>query len=278
MRHSVFLCILPAVLLLTGCHTADCRCTVPLSPETICTAEDASALLTEMLLHTEKCISFPMPEDDPDALIQHAAASHVLARTMLKRVSWVRSGEMLTVQAEYAVPTDTLRRQKQMLADAAALWNHETSAEPDAVRVLLAHDQLCRTCEYADELPECHGAAGALLLHRAACDGYAEAFALLMESAGIPVMIVTGVSADAEGHTENHAWNLVQLAENWYHIDCTWDDSAVQPAHTYFLCNDDTMRLTHVWDTKKYPPAQGGGYRYETIVSDMAAKVRKDGF
>ena len=230
-----------------------------------------------MLLHTEESVSFPMPDVSPESLIQQAVSSHVLARTMLRRLTWTRCAETMTVQAEYVLPTDTLWRQKQMLADAAALWNHETSAEPDAVRVLLAHDLLCRTCEYADDLPECHGAGGALLLHRAACDGYAEAFALLMESAGIPAMIITGVGADADGHAENHAWNLVRLSGAWYHIDCTWDDTDAQPSHTYFLCNDDAMRLTHIWDTKKYPPASGGGYRYETIVSDMAARVRKGG-
>lgn len=38
-----------------------------------------------------------------------------------------------------------------------------------------------------------------------------------------------------------HAWNLVKLDGEWYHIDITWDDSVSLPSHTsytYFLQSD----------------------------------------
>jgi hypothetical protein len=39
----------------------------------------------------------------------------------------------------------------------------------------------------------------------------------------------------------NHAWNLVKLDGDWYHIDVTWDDAVSYPSYTsydYFLQSD----------------------------------------
>ena len=43
----------------------------------------------------------------------------------------------------------------------------------------------------------------------------------------------------------NHIWNMVQLGENWYHVDITWDDPSKSEqdwpghvGHTYFLNSD----------------------------------------
>ena len=259
----------------TGCCQ---KRNAPEAGENIVVTKDAGTAMKEMLLHTDETLRIRVDDAAmPEQWLSEALDSSVLARTMLRSVSWSQSGDILTVSAQYAKPRDMLLMEKQMLADAAQTWYNETAAEPQAVRTLLAHDLLCRSCQYCDDTPDCHGAAGALLYRSASCDGYAEAFALLMETAGIPVRIVTGIASETDGIPESHAWNLVQLSGVWYHVDCTWDDIDAAPEHTYFLCNDDTMRLTHTWDAKKYPPAQGGGYRYELIASEMTARVKKGG-
>ncbi|ETP73898.1 Transglutaminase-like superfamily protein,putative cell wall binding protein [Lachnospiraceae bacterium JC7] len=55
----------------------------------------------------------------------------------------------------------------------------------------------------------------ALVNGKAVCQGYAEAFQELCESAGLSTRIVSN---------STHAWNLVKLDGEWYHVDITWAD------------------------------------------------------
>ena len=52
------------------------------------------------------------------------------------------------------------------------------------------------------------------------CEGYAKAFKYLCDEAGIGCLIVEG----ALGGAGNHMWNLVQLDNAWYVVDCTNND------------------------------------------------------
>lgn len=54
------------------------------------------------------------------------------------------------------------------------------------------------------------------------CDGYSEAFQLLMNMAGIPCV---HVCAYPEDYDEGHQWNKVQLNGVWYNVDLTWADT-----------------------------------------------------
>ena len=71
------------------------------------------------------------------------------------------------------------------------------------------------------------------------CDSYSKDYLLLLNTAGITAQRVTGTG---------HAWNAIQLGDEWYHIDVTWDDSgdATVPvsgkeSHDYFCINDELI-------------------------------------
>lgn len=59
---------------------------------------------------------------------------------------------------------------------------------------------------------------------RAVCGGIADAYAFLLDRAGIPARTVTGVAAANDGGTEGHAWNLAVLDGAAYYFDPTWDN------------------------------------------------------
>lgn len=90
------------------------------------------------------------------------------------------------------------------------------------------------------------------------CEGYAEAFKILCDKAGIPCIVVVG---DANGG--GHAWNYVKMEDNkWYAVDLTWDDQGVI-CYDFFLVgssstngnfNNDstTFSQEHVNTGKRY--------------------------
>ena len=109
------------------------------------------------------------------------------------------------------------------------------------------HDYLVLNCAYDYDnylqgtIPsESYTAEGALLKGTAVCSGYASAYQLLMQRAGIPCEYVSGYA------TGNHAWNVVEIDGQWYHVDATWDDPVPDREgyvrYDYFLKSDSYMR------------------------------------
>lgn len=140
----------------------------------------------------------------------------------------------------------------------------------DAEIELQIHDKLNDMVTYDKELIEiglegpdlAHTAYGALVdngrgtRHRAVCDGYAQAFQYLLGKAGICAAQVTG-DADKPGGTlwgdAYHAWNIVRLDDEWYEVDCCWDDLELEELQDFYLekeikkVEDKYFYVTHHW-------------------------------
>lgn len=50
---------------------------------------------------------------------------------------------------------------------------------------------------------------------KACCSGYADAFLQMAKACGLSARYI---------HSTSHAWNLVKLDGDWYHVDVTWED------------------------------------------------------
>lgn len=94
---------------------------------------------------------------------------------------------------------------------------------------------------------------GALHDQRAVCEGYARSFKYLMEKVGVPCVLVSGTGTNSEGKSESHAWNYMQVNNQWYAVDVTWDDPVVvgggSPSTTnlyrYFLKGSEEFYKDH---------------------------------
>lgn len=162
-----------------------------------------------------------------------------------------------TYQAEdETVPTTVVGKVNQIVSE---LITPEMS---DYTRALVLHDWLIYNANY-DYTFTHYEASGVLLYGTGVCDSYARAYLMLCTAAGLECLIVTGQAGG-----DNHAWNLVLLDGEWYHVDCTWDDPGKggSECHTYFCVNDETMALDHVWGTSGTPgdvlppDAEGGDF------------------
>lgn len=112
-----------------------------------------------------------------------------------------------------------------------------------------------------DPIP--HLAYGPLVEKRGICDGLAWAFKRLMDEAGIDCIYVTGFLKD--DLKVGHAWDLVKLDGQYYHVDPTWGIKDDGVYINGLLQSDSVMKHTHIWDSSKYPAAKGMRFSYEYI-------------
>jgi len=126
----------------------------------------------------------------------------------------------------------------------------------DFEKALALHDWLILHADYDTDY--CfYGAEGVLIYGKGVCQSYADAYAMLLEKVGIAVKTVVSTAMD-------HAWNLVRLDGEWYHVDCTWDDPiGGREYHEYFGLSDELMKEDHTWDDAQLlPKAFGTRYQY----------------
>ena len=119
----------------------------------------------------------------------------------------------------------------------------------DYERELYLHDSLIRGSVYAEEGADANTAVGTLLKGRGVCAGYALGMKLLCDISGLESCVVRG-TAESETGAEAHAWIVVRIGGNWYHVDPTWDDpvnesSRDQLTHAYFNLPTDWIGADH---------------------------------
>lgn len=132
---------------------------------------------------------------------------------------------------------------------------------------------------------------GALIEQYAVCDGYAHAMQMLGRLAGLDIYYVVGISGMA------HAWNLVRVNGDFYHVDATWNDSdgswnGATPANAeearliefskrmYFNETQTQRERSIAWDFERYPKAKTGtpdsSGQQITVSINAETPLRKD--
>lgn len=85
------------------------------------------------------------------------------------------------------------------------------------------------------------------------CEGYAKAFQYLLQKAGMQSFLITGSSTNpVSGTAEGHAWNVVRVAGEYYHVDTVWDDQGEHIFYAYFNKTTDAISEDHTIDTTAY--------------------------
>ena len=136
----------------------------------------------------------------------------------------------------------------------------------DYDKALWLHDWLTHNADY-DESMTVHEAAGVMLHGSGVCESYALAYQMLVDEIDIPVLYTTGYAGG-----ELHAWNLIQLDGEWYHVDVTWDDptGGGNEGYGYFGLSDDLMGRDHDWERQNYILPKATGTEYNFLIRNGA--------
>lgn len=114
-----------------------------------------------------------------------------------------------------------------------------------------------------------HNAYGALIEGKAICKGIAGALALILKKLGFPCVVVSGKSALYGQKSEGHAWIIIKIEGQFYHMDATWDICKFQLlkdfAYDYFLLSDEDISFDHEWDMNSYPPCNSDNRNYFAV-------------
>lgn len=147
--------------------------------------------------------------------------------------------------------------------------------ETEVQKILAIHDYLINSVVYNNREPIAlkynyfaHNAYGALVNKKAVCDGIACAFQALANKAGINSSIIFG---DAGG--EKHAWNIVEIDGDNYHIDVTWDlkNTEIDGFNRYdYFCVTDENMSNRTWNKSLYSPCKNLRYNYFKLMDSIA--------
>ena len=101
------------------------------------------------------------------------------------------------------------------------------------------HDTIAGMVTYDEGETLGQSAYSALVTGRSVCAGYSRAFQYIMTRLGIPTYFVSGTA------TNNHAWNMVKLDDEYYNVDLTWDDQDTGIIYNYFNVSDSSFSKSH---------------------------------
>lgn len=174
---------------------------------------------------------------------------------------------IVDIKLTYPDNTDLLREQSRQTELAAAnIAEKLLPTLTNAEKALALYTELGEICTFDHELyiSRAEGLKtypttyDAFFNERVLPESYALAYKLLCDIAEIPCIVVTG-----QRGADEHAWNLIQLDGDWYHVDLATDDMGDALTYEHFLVADSVM-IDYRWKTS-YPAAEGGELTYENV-------------
>ncbi len=201
------------------------------------------------------------------------------------------SKESLTLTFEYKFSKSEFNRRAENVRTALNKARYVaakliTPSMSDFAKEKLLHDYIINNAEYdyqnylRNTIPdESFEEYGCLVLGIAVCEGYAEAMKLLCDLSGLECIVVMGKSTSNYAD-EGHAWNIVKIDGEYYHVDVTNNDPVTRDGsntltYQYFNLPDSEMALYNSWNRADYPICTGTKNNYYNkcgmVVNDRKA-------
>ena len=183
------------------------------------------------------------------------------------------SGKLL--QLDYLYGADRIQHYNEWLSNGLEAFERKymKPGMSEYQKELVIHDYLTRTITYDSEtllpendgkIAEAYNVLGALLKKKAVCWGIALAFKLLCDYCRVKNFVVIGRASEEKGE-DNHAWNIVKIDNEEYHVDVTWDikeKGDISFCYDYFNLSDRMIKFNHSWQSSLYPTCHSETLNY----------------
>ena len=134
--------------------------------------------------------------------------------------------DIVTADYDEAVFKAAVERAKTALNDDDGPYDVDAAGKSIYEKLDAFNDYLCNNVTYDQDSDwKYHQTAYTPLVDGwSVCAGYSASFKLFCDIYGIPCMVVNGYS-EYVADSQRHAWNYVEIDENRYAVDVTWNDS-----------------------------------------------------
>ncbi len=156
------------------------------------------------------------------------------------------SFEYIMTKEEYDRKNSELKLKRDMVISQLTDKNDQWQTE------LEIHDYIVSHCSYKLEDNDFNysSAYGCLVNGKAACEGYSKAAKYIFDKVGIESALISGTAQGNGEKPGEHMWNIVKINNDYYHLDCTWDDPVSNSKdgvklYTYFNLSDEAIGINH---------------------------------
>ena len=146
---------------------------------------------------------------------------------------------------------------------------NETRSLNDFDKIKYIYDYVINNVKYVEDSPYNQEIISSMINKESVCSGYAKMVQYLLEAVNIDCSYISGTAYSLEDtDNPNHAWNLVELEDDYYYVDATWgdieNDGEPYILYDYLLFNSEDM-------LKLYSPSND----YSETVSDTNNYFKK---
>lgn len=182
------------------------------------------------------------------------------------------SQQIVKIEFEYSVDlAERENRQRQIDRVVNEIISQLNQFNNDYTKIKYVHDYIINNTTYDINAPDNQNIYSVFVNRRSVCAGYAKSLQYIMNKIGVYSLYVTGKIKSHDQEEINHAWNIIKLDNQYYHLDITWGDSVFAavnieegyPTYHYFNITTDELLKTHIIDNNfPLPTCNGIKYNY----------------
>lgn len=117
---------------------------------------------------------------------------------------------------------EIVNRQRKIEESAEIILAKIPKEASDYEKVKKVYEEIINGTQYFSQAEDNQNICSVFLGKKSVCQGYAKAVQYLLNQLNVPTTLVVGRVKNNEGH----AWNLVCIDNQYYHVDATWGDAS----------------------------------------------------